>query len=523
VKPSLENSTFRLIYELACAFATRIELDDLIPLVIDKCREVLKAQGVSVLLLDPERNELYFPYVSQTDPDVAARLAGLRFPADRGVAGAALTTGQAQKIDRVESDPRFYAEIDRQTGVTTRSLLAVPLASPEGPLGVIEAVQLEDGAPFSDEDLGVLKALAGSIEVSIFNASRFGSLKASEQRLRLQVEALRRDLAERDCFSEIIGVSAAMNEVFRLMKGAAGSTIPVLIEGETGTGKELVARGIHRASARAEGPFIAINCGALPETLLESELFGHRRGSFTGAISDHPGLFRAASGGVIFLDEIGEMPLPMQAKLLRALQEGEVVALGDHRPHKVDVKVISATNRNLKAAVAEHHFREDLYYRLAAFPIRVPPLRERREDISLLAAHFLATATQRHHKRIRGFDPATVGVLCRLDWPGNVRELQNEIERAVVLAQDDETIRPGHLSSAIVTVDGPISAGSLAPSSNGFTERADRGLREARAAFETHFITQVLEKHHGNVSRAATALGISRIALQKKMKLYALR
>jgi Nif-specific regulatory protein len=523
LKVPADDATFRLIHELSCAFASRIELEELIPFVIDRCREVLSAEGVSVLLLDPDRNQLYFPYISQSDPGVAARLARLRFPADRGVAGAVLKSGEPQRVDNVQSDPRFYSDIDRQTGVTTRSILAAPLISPEGPLGVIEAVDLGGRATFfNDQDLAMLKALTGSIASAISNARRFGSLKDSAQRLRFQVQVLRRDLARHDRFSEVIGTSPGMKEVFRLMEAGAGSPIPVLIEGETGTGKELVARAIHRTSARAESPFLAVNCAALPETLLESELFGHRRGAFTGAISEQPGLFPAANGGVIFLDEIGEMPFTMQAKLLRVLQEQEVVAIGDHRPQKIDVKVISATNRDLKAAVAKREFREDLYYRLAGLQIHLPPLRERREDIAMIAAHVLKVSAERHGKRIAGFAPAALETLSRMDWPGNVRELQNEVERAVMLALDGETIRPDHLSDGARADAG--AGGAAGPASDAPAGAvANRPLREVRTAFEARYIGNVLAQHHGNVSHAAATLRISRTALQKKMKRYGLR
>src|SRR5581483_7564707 len=410
----------QLIYELGNAFTSHLGLEELIPLVITKCREVLNADGVSILLLDEARNELYFPYVSEDDPAVAARLRGLRFPADRGVAGAVLASGRAEKVDDPQSDPRFYSGVDRKTGVTTRSLLAAPLFAGQTRLGVIEAVNHRDGTPFGSSDLSLLEKLAESVAVAIHNARRFGEVKESAEQLRVQVGALRRDLARRDRFNEIVTASPSMLEVFRLMESAAFSSIPVLLEGETGTGKELVARAIH--------------CAALPEALLESELFGHRRGAFTGAVDDQPGLFRAAAGGVILLDEIGEMPRAMQAKLLRVLQESEVTPIGDTRPVKVNVRVISATNRDLSAALGSGAFREDLYYRLAVFPIKLPPLRERREDIPLLAARFLDVAAQRHAKNLRGFAPGVVELLARAPWPGNVRELQNEMERAAALA-----------------------------------------------------------------------------------------
>lgn len=533
-----ESARSQLIYELGNSFTSHLGLAELIPVVIAKCREALNADGVSVLLLDEARGELYFPYVSEDDPQVAQRLRGLRFPADRGVAGAVLLTGHGEKVDRPQSDSRFYSGVDRKTGVTTKSLLAAPLLAAGARLGVIEAVNHRGDTPFSEDDLALLEKLAESVAVAIQNARRFGEIEASAEQLRVQVGALRRDLARRDRFNEIIAVSPVMSEVFRLMESAAFSSIPVLLEGETGTGKELVARAIHRASPRAEGPFVAVNCAALPEALLESELFGHRRGAFTGAVDDQPGLFRAAAGGVILLDEIGEMPRPMQAKLLRALQENEVTPIGDTRPVRVDVRVISATNRDLRAALTARTFREDLYYRLAVFPIGLPALRERREDIPLLATRFLEAAAERHRKTLRGFAPGVVGLLTAASWPGNVRELQNEMERAAALAADGATVSVEHLSPGLLAPGGIEAVATNAPSvppaavgrprvtrgsSVSSTDSPSASLAEVRAAAERQYIAEVLSKHGGNVSRAAVALGVSRVALQKKMKRYSLR
>ncbi len=529
-----EQRRYRLLYELGCAFAARIEIEQLVPLVIAKCREALEAEGASVLLLDPERNELFFPYVSDEDPAVAERLSRVRFPADLGIAATVLRASAAIRVDDAQQDPRLYHGVDQLSGLTTRNLLAAPLTSRQGTIGVIEVVNRRGAPAFSDDDLKFLEAIAGSVAIAIENARLYAQVRDSEASLRSQVGALRCELARHDGFGEIIGTSAAMGAALRLMETAAASAITVLIQGETGTGKELVARGIHRASARGERPFLALNCAAMPEALLESELFGHRRGAFTGAIRDNPGLFRAAASGVVFLDEVGDMPLPMQAKLLRVLEEQEVVPLGDNFPRRVDVRVLSATNRNLSAEVAAGRFREDLYYRLAVFPIVLPPLRERREDIPLLAGRFLTAAAAQQHKSIAGIEPAALALLTNWRWPGNVRELRNEIERAVAIASAGEAITPEYLSAPLRNSRSraPMPFGAAEDSNGEGTDavqssspcaRLQAPLRQARAAFEADYLATALRHHQGNVSRAAQALGLSRAAVQKKIKEYGLR
>jgi len=532
---SENTQRLKLLYNLGCAFAARIELDELIPLVITRCRDALEAEGASVLLLDREHNEFYFPYVSGQNPAVVNKLPHLRFPADLGIAGTVVKTGRPIRVDDAQRDDRLYHGVDQVTGLVTRNLLAAPLTSHQGTIGVIEVVNCHQGAPIADDDLLFLEALSGSIAIAIENARLYEQVRESEAKLRTQVGVLRRDLARHDVFTEIVGTGPAMAEVFRLMEIAGASSISVLIQGETGTGKELVARAIHSASARSEGPMLAVNCAALPETLLESELFGHRRGAFTGAIRDSPGLFRAASGGSVFLDEVADMPLPMQARLLRVLEQQEVVPVGDSFPRKVDVRVLSATNRDLKTEIARGSFREDLYYRLAVFPICLPPLRDRREDIPILASRFLSAAAERHHKRLRGVAPDAIEALVRFAWPGNVRELRNEIERAVALAGEDEFVEARHLSMALtsaiaengtdgVPLQSPAQPRRAIPADTKKGLRGERGsLRQVRASVEASYIGQVLRENQGNVSRAARALGLSRPALQKKIKEYHLR
>jgi len=517
MKPPAIDLRSRILFDLTREFAAQLDRDQLLPLIISKCHEVLDAEGVSVQLLDRERGELYFPYYSQTDPTVAAKLGGLRFPADRGIAGAVLKSGRAERVDDTSRDPRFYSGVDRSTGINTRSLLAAPLVAHGEAVGVIEAIN-HNGGPFVDTDLRLLESLAEVIAIALSNADRFAEIQTSAQVLRKQVGALRRDLVNRDLEREIIGTSSAIAQALRLIASAAASSIPVLISGETGTGKELVARAIHRASERAGGPFIAVNCAAFTETLLESELFGHRRGAFTGASSDEPGLFRAASGGVILLDEVGEMPLAMQAKLLRVLQEGEITPVGDTRPQRVDVRVLSATNRDLGEAVTAKTFRADLYYRIAVFPIQLPPLRDRREDIPLLANRFLAISSKSSGKNISGIDTEALDALVQFDWPGNVRQLQNEIERAVALASEGQPITRSHLWAAVARSGITTTAISAAAGSHGPDELEGEPLAKARADFESRYIAKVLARTGGNVAQAARLLGISRVALHKRIK-----
>jgi Nif-specific regulatory protein len=535
VRP-LHPDRVELLYDLSCSFGAQLELDELIPSVITRCREVLGAEGASVLLLDETTNELFFPYVSERDPRIEQQLASMRFPATEGIAGAVLQSGKPRRVGDAAADGHFYDKIDAQTGVRTREILAAPLKAKRGVVGVLEVINPLGAGSFTDDDLTFLEALAGSVAVAIENARLHGELKAREERLRTEIGTLRRDIARRDTFTEIVGTSDGMREVFRLMESAASSTIAVLVEGETGTGKELVARGIHEASDRADGPFVAVNIAALSGDLLESELFGHARGAFTGAIKDRVGLFEAADRGTILLDEISELPRPMQVKLLRVLQEGEVTPVGTTDARKVDVRVISASNVDVHAAAESGAFREDLYFRISAFPITLPPLRSRREDIPLLVDRFVAAAAKRHGKRIVGVDPAAFDVLCSYDWPGNIRQLENEIERVVALTPDggsvsERTISP-RVRDGARDPDGNAArnAGRTAPqdpaAGAAHEARAPErlvALREARAAFESEYIREALSRSGGNVTRTARALGVSRVTLQKKLRELGLR
>jgi DNA-binding NtrC family response regulator len=319
--------------------------------------------------------------------------------------------------------------------------------------------------------------------------------------------ALRRELDRRYSFSEITGTSPALQAVFRLVEKVAGTNTNILIEGESGTGKELIARAIHHNSPRAERPFVAVNCGALPETLLESELFGHTKGAFTGAVTNKPGLFRSAEGGTVLLDEVGEITPAMQVRLLRALQEHEVTPVGSSTPVAFDARIICATNRDLEKEVAEGRFREDLFYRLNVIEIHLPPLRERREDIPLLVRRFITRTAREQERDEKAIEPAALSALINYSWPGNVRELQNAIERAFTLSGDQ------------------IDLDSLPPrvrdaAGGQTTIRDPDGLRPTLEEIERRHIFETLAAVNQDKARAANILGIDLSTLYRKLKRY---
>jgi len=321
-----------------------------------------------------------------------------------------------------------------------------------------------------------------------------------DRRLREENRRLRAEVERRFSFDSLIGRSESMQAVFEKIRAVADTDATVLLLGESGTGKELVARAIHHNSARRGRPFVPVNCAAIPETLLESELFGHEKGAFTGAVRKRAGLFADAHGGTLFLDEVGDIPLPVQAKLLRALQEKTIRPVGGSQEIQLDVRLVSATHRDLLALVGEGRFRDDLYYRLAVIPIRLPSLRERSEDLLLLANHFLARASAGLGKRMDGFDEDATAWLLAHRWPGNVRELENVIERAVTLARGPRVVR------ADLGIE--------------FTPEGAAGLslRPTLAELEEQYIRQVIEETNGDKAAAATILGISVRTLQRRFR-----
>jgi two-component system, NtrC family, response regulator AtoC len=335
------------------------------------------------------------------------------------------------------------------------------------------------------------------------------SLKNENRRLRETIRSIEEEVS----FGSMLGKSPAMGSVFRMAEKVARYDTTVLIGGASGTGKELMARGIHLASRRAEHPMVAVNCGGIPENLMESEMFGYKRGAFTGADRDKKGLFEAAHRGTIFLDEIGELPGALQVKLLRALQEREILPLGGSKPKTIDIRVIAATARDLETEVANGRFRQDLFYRLNVMPIRLPDLKDRMEDLPLLCRHFLQRLGLKLGKPLDGISPPAMSVLLSYAWPGNVRELKNVLERAAVLTESRE-IAPDHLPDGLA---GPAETDSF--SSLGATD----SLKVARQALEREMIARVLKKTGGNRTHAAKRLEISHPSLLSKIKTYGLK
>ena len=461
----------------------------------------------------------------------------VEMPSDSGIAGLVFTQRVIQFVPDVTQEHRWFSpERVRASGL--RSVVVLPLIAGEQAMGVlgVDAPQFSAGRPPSPVAIKRLEVFAAQAAIGLVNARLYQSIQQDRTRLRAllrerrtlrqQVLELRDEVRHAYSFGPIVGDSAAIRRVLAELEQVAASDVTVLLLGETGTGKELLARALHERSRRSARPFVPVNCAALPENLVESEMFGHERGAFTGAHTRKPGRFELAHRGTLFLDEIGDLPANAQAKLLRVLQDGEVHRVGSTHPTTVDVRVVAATNQDLAVRVSERAFRDDLFYRLSVFPIRVPPLRERPEDIPLLARHLALQCGKRIGKRVTGIAENAIEMLTCYTWPGNVRELQNVIERAVILAVNGvvttEAIRldveaghgPGRSKLAHVppNVVQPVSPDSSPPNTLADAERVA--------------IIEALRNSEGRVSGprgAAALLGLKPTTLHAKMKKLGVR
>jgi formate hydrogenlyase transcriptional activator len=497
----LDNEIKRqeMLLEVSRLLSSNSDIPRLFPKISAQVRRLLHQEFASFVLRD-------------ADTGLLVRQA-MDFPLGKGFTSKLpVSAGDGAAADALEARvPKIFSkeEIQSFEGEIARSLLAeglqslccVPLLRPHGPLGVFVLGSTRQHA-FKNEDLSMLEQVAAQLATAIENHRAASEIEVLKQRLGEGRKNLEGETRRQDEFAEIVGVSAALKQVLDQVATVARSEATVLILGETGTGKELIARAIHDLGRRKDGPFIKVNCAAIPTGLLESELFGHEKGSFTGAISQKIGRMELAEGGTLFLDEVGEIPLELQPKLLRVLQDQEFERLGSNRTIRVNVRMLAATNRNLAESMAQKQFRSDLFYRLSVFPIVLPPLRERREDIPVLVRHFVRKFAARMDRYIEIIPTETVKALEQWQWPGNVRELENMIERSVILSE-----------SGVLRV--PLS--ELQDGTGSAANPADTTLDTA----ERQHILRVLRETRGVIAGptgAARRLGLKRSTLQSKMQ-----
>ncbi len=495
-----ERDRLRVLLDVNNALVSHLELRELFTEIAACLRRVIRHEYTSLALYDPNAKAMRVQLLDFHQGRGFIR-EEMTIPVETSPSGCCFASRKPLIANRGELE-KFDSQISKlllAEGV--RSMCCVPLITRNGVLGALNFASLRDGA-FTQEDADLLSQVSAQVAIAVENALAFKEIaelknKLAEEKLYLEDE-IRAELN----FEEIIGDSPLLKDVLKQVGTVAPTGSTVLIQGETGTGKELIARAIHNLSGRRERTFVKVNCAAIPTGLLESELFGHERGAFTGAIAQKLGRFELAHGGTLFLDEVGDIPLELQPKLLRVLQEQEFERLGSTRTIRVDVRVVAATNRNLARMVAEREFRNDLYYRLNVFPLHVPPLRDRREDIPILVRYFAQKYARRMNRRIETIPADSMKALTRYHWPGNIRELENLVERAAILS-------PGPVLHVPLAELEPIPEDSATA---GITtlEAAERG-HILRALDATNWVL-------GGPDGAATRLGMKRTTLQARMR-----
>jgi Nif-specific regulatory protein len=465
------------------------DLNGLFTQILESATRLTDGEASSLLLLQPETQRLEFVVALGSKGE---EVKSFSLAKGEGIAGWVADHNTSINVPDVAEDPRFYSKISKNVGFPTQNILAVPLRVKGLCVGVLEMINKQGGQGFTDEDMTWLELFANQAGLAIQNAKNFQAMKDELQTLKTELET-------KTQARSLLTQNSRMAEVLGLCRKYASTDSAVLITGENGTGKELIAEYIHDHSPRAQGPFVRVNCAALPEGLLESELFGHVRGAFTDAVADRAGRFEQAQGGTLFLDEIGTVAPLLQSKLLRVLQAKTLQRVGGSQSVELDVRIIAATNSDLAADIEAGTFRQDLFYRLNVLPVRVPALRDRREDIPLLSDFFLRQMNARFHKAVEGFEPAALEGLRQQEWPGNVRQLQNAIERAVVLAVGT------HLSAAELGLPGE-------------GEGQASELRASVQQFKAGLIERTLAECANNQTKAAQKLGIQRTYLSKLIK-----
>lgn len=480
------------INRVSQAIASTVDVKKILQIIVEEASVLTGAEQGSIFVTDEQSPGGMTTLLRGVPPDDHS----LAHMIDAHLTGWIVHNKKPLLIEDLTNDPRFPGFKGKAYPV--KAALSIPLIVKDGVVGAINLSNKGDKS-FSEDDIRLVTILSAQSAQLLENA------RLCERISRENIH-LKKEVAKRYRFGDLIGQCAPMQNVFTLLERIVSSETNVLIHGESGTGKELVARAIHYTGPRKEKRFVAVDCGALPENLLESELFGYVKGAFTGADKDKIGLFEEAESGTLFLDEIANMALPIQGKLLRAIQEKEIRPVGATTTKNVDVRLISASSSDLFSLVREGRFREDLYYRLNVVAVEIPPLRERKEDIPMLAYHFLTKYQQASSKKAMGFSSETMNLLESYHWPGNVRELENVIERSVTLAgQEDEMIGHDLLPEYIL---GPKE--TLVP-------RESHSLSDALEKVKRQMVKAALEKHDWNKTRAAESLGISRLGLNKML------
>ncbi len=489
---SMHNSIDRL-KEISNWVTSVHDLDRLLELIIETAAKMIDAHAGSLMLLDHKTKRLYFKVATG---EKAKEVKAYEVPLGQGIAGHVAQEGTPLLIPDVRTEPRWYKDISEALDYQTRSIACVPMKLGAQTIGVVQIIDKKDGSAIQPSDMNLLEVYADLAAKAIGNAQDIAKVKQEN-------EDLKEELGHK---YQIIGESKALKKVLTDAFKVANSKTSVLVLGESGTGKELLARLIHRAGPRKEKPMVVLNCAALPESLLEDELFGHEKGAYTGALGRKIGKFELADGGTIFLDEIGEMNVGMQAKLLRVLQEGVFYRIGGNTPISVDVRVISATNRNIQKEVEDGNFREDLFYRLNVVQVQMPSLRERMEDVPLLAEYFVDQFKKERGLPNLKISKKAVEKMLNYEWPGNVRELSNALERAVVMGNSEE----------ILPEDLPIH--SMKATFPGL--QVGLTLQEALNVFKKEFISMNLDYTGGNRSKAAKIMDIQRTYLSRLISKY---
>ena len=470
------------------------DINALLAHILESAQRIVAGDASSLLLLDSNKQVLRFE-VALGPKGLEAKKFVVKM--DEGIAGWVVKNNRSLIVNDVENDPRYSKNVQQSTGYRTRNMLAVPMRVKDECIGVIEILNKQGDAGFTLADLEVLEILANQAAIAYQNASFL-------QRSRDEIAVLQDQIATDRGYHTLIAKSPVILEKLDIVERVAKSDSSVLILGESGVGKELFAEQLHLKSDRVSGPFVRVNCAALPEGLLESELFGHVKGAFTDAISNRKGRFEMADRGTIFLDEIGDLPLSLQSKLLRVIQNKAFEKVGSSETITVDVRIVAATNRDIERLVAEQKFRSDLYYRLNVLPLYIPPLRQRIEDIPELAYFFLKRIRHEVKKEFVGFSEGAMSAILSYSWPGNIREFENTIERACVIG------KPPYIREE----DLLLNIRSM-PDNNTYT---DKSLKSVLNLFKKHYIQKVLEENNWNQTTAAQVLDIQRTYLSRLIK-----